>query len=164
MVSRGLFRALGASLAALLLALVGVSAVSAAPECIVTVSPSTGAAGTAFTFHGKGFQPTHLSLHKGGTEAGDHDLSKGGDPWTLAVRSRPGDEGSWTAEFTSDQCSAETTFTVTLSNTDVAVAPGAGLGNELSIPLAVVLLAAVAGGGIFVGRRLRPFAVDNQSL
>src|SRR5690348_7601708 len=118
MVSRGTFRALGVSLAALLLVFVGVSSVSAAASCSVTVSPATGTAGTVFTFHGKGFKPTGLTLHKNDAQAGEHKLSSLDDPWTLAVRSRPGDEGKWSAEFSSSACTTATTFTVTLSNTD----------------------------------------------
>src|SRR3954447_9931162 len=102
MVSRGTFRALGVSLAALGLVFIGVSSVSATSSCSVTVSPKSGAAGTVFTFHGSGFKPTNLTLHKDDGEAGDHALSESNDPWTLAVHSRPGDEGSWSAEFSSN--------------------------------------------------------------
>src|SRR3954468_1114956 len=102
MVRRGAFRALGVSLAALLLVCLGASAVMAAPSCTVAVSPSSGTAGTVFTFKGKGFEPDHLTLHKDESEAGDHDLKDTGDPWSLSVRSRPGDEGVWSAEFYND--------------------------------------------------------------
>src|SRR3954454_5077860 len=76
MVSSGAFRALGVSLAALLLVLVGAASVSAASSCSVTVTPKSGAAGTTFTFHGQGFKPTNLMLHKNDKDAGQHSLNE----------------------------------------------------------------------------------------
>jgi hypothetical protein len=165
MVSRGSIRALGVSLAALLLVFVGVSTVSAAASCSVTVSPATGTAGTVFTFNGKGFKPTELTLHKDDAQASDHKLGSMSDPWTLAVRSRPGDEGKWSAEFSSAQCTSAASFTVTLSNTDVApatVASVASHGGAVPLSLAGLVLAAGATGGLFLGRRLRAGSADNR--
>jgi hypothetical protein len=164
MVSRGTVRALGVSLAALLLIFVGASAVTAAPSCTVTVSPASGAAGTVFKFNGKGFEPNHMSLHHDDSEAGSHDLKDPGDPWTLSVHSRPGDEGKWSAEFYNDDCSAAALFTVTLSNTDVAdvTSPTSGPGNPLSLPLAALVLVLGSASGVLLGRKLQG-TVDNRA-
>jgi hypothetical protein len=164
MVSRGTVRALGVSLVALLLVFVGASAATAAPSCTVTVSPASGAAGTVFKFQGKGFEPTHMSLHKDEAEAGSHDLKDTGDPWNLSVHSRPGDEGKWSAEFYNDDCSAAALFTVTLSNTDVTDVASAtsGSGSPLSIGLAALVLALGSAGGVVLGRKLQG-AVDNRT-
>src|SRR3954447_528549 len=164
MVSRGKVRALGVSLAALALVLLEVASVSAAPTCSVTVSPKSGTAGTLFTFHGSGFKPTSLLLRKDDAEAGDHTLSETKDPWTVAVRSRPGDEGTWSAEFSSDQCTGEASFKVTLSNTDVAGSPAGDGRGTVPLGLAVVVLSVGAGSGLVLGRRLRSFSADNSAL
>src|SRR3954453_7444073 len=107
MVGRGSIRTAGILLSVLLLVFVGVSSVAAAPTCVVNVTPRSGAAGSLFTFHGSGFEPIELSLSKDDEEATVHDLTESNDPWTLAVRSRPGDEGKWRAQFTSDECTAD---------------------------------------------------------
>jgi hypothetical protein len=165
MVGRGSIRAVGISLSVLLLVLVGVSSVSASPSCVVNVSPKTGAAGSLFTFSGSGFKPTELSLSKDKEEATVHDLTQNSDPWTLAVRSRPGDEGKWTASFSSDQCTADVAFTVTLSNTD-AVVPTSGTDGpgSLSPALLALVVAAGAAGGVMLGRRLSALPSDNSTL
>jgi hypothetical protein len=160
--SRGKFRVVGVSLAALLFVLVGASAVSAASACSVTVSPKSGAAGTVFSFHGKGFEPTELTLHKDAADAGNHALSNTGDPWTLAVHSRPGDEGQWSAQFASTECTAVATFSVTLSNTDVADLHADVTHGSVPLPLGLMVLGAGAGSGIWLGRRLRLLSAHNR--
>jgi hypothetical protein len=164
MVSRGSVRALGVSLAALLFVLLGASAVTATPSCSVSVSPKTGTAGSVFTFHGNGFKPTDLTLHKNDAEAGNHSLTEASTTWSVAVRSRPGDEGDWSAEFSSNQCSAVATFTVTLSNTDVAMPGTTPTGGSIALSLAAHVLAAGAAGGVFLGRKLNASSADNQAL
>ncbi|HEY5474360.1 MAG TPA: hypothetical protein VIK32_14370 [Candidatus Limnocylindrales bacterium] len=166
MVGRRAFRALGVSLAALPFMLLETSAVMAAPsQCSASVSPPAGAAGIAFTFSGTGFKPTEITLHKNDTEAGVHELSVTSDPWQVSVRSRPGDEGSWSAELSSDQCSAVVEFKVTLANTDVVsdAQPTSGSGST-PIGLALFVLAGGIGGGLALGRRVNDRATDNRLL
>jgi hypothetical protein len=165
MVNSGSFRAMGVSLAALLLVLVSAASVSAASSCSVTVSPKSGAAGTVFTFNGQGFKPTNLMLHKDNKDAGQHSLSEAKDPWSVTVRSRPGDEGTWSAQFSSSACTAAAAFEVTLSNTDVlpvSAAP-AGSGN-VPIGLAALVLLSGLGGGVALSKRLRTVPIDNRTL
>lgn len=163
MESRAKLRAVGVSLSALLFVLVGASAVNGAAACSVTVSPRSGAAGTLFSFHGKGFEPNQLMLHKGDADAGSHQLGNTGDPWSLTVRSRPGDEGQWSAEFTSKECSAVASFSVTLSNTDAAAdARLAPAHNSMPLPAILIVLGVGAGSGLFLGRRLLGLSVDNR--
>ena len=162
MVSGGTFRALGVSLATLLLLLVGSSTVSAASSCSVAVSPKSGAAGTVFTFKGQGFKPTNVTLHKNDLDAGAHTLSEPKDPWTVSVRSKPGDEGTWSAEFSSDSCSAAAGFEVTLSNTDVVATSAPGGSGPIPLALAALVLVGGAGGGVILGKRLRAVPADNR--
>jgi hypothetical protein len=164
MVSRGKVRALGVWLAALALVLFGVVSVSAASSCSVTVSPRSGTAGTVFTFHGEGFKPTGLTLHKDNAEAGDHSLSESKDPWTVTVRSRPGDEGDWSAEFVSAECSDVARFKITLPNTDVAGSGTKESRGTMPLGLAALVLVSGAGSGLILGRRLRASSADNAAL
>ena len=166
MVSRGALRALGVSLAALLFMCLEASSVMAAPsQCSASVSPRSGTAGTVFTFSGSGFKPTELTLHKNDAEAGVHELSGSSDPWQVSVRSRPGDEGAWSAELSSDQCSAVVEFKVTLANTDVLSDAQPDSGSvPLPLGLAVIVLAAGVGGGLVLGRRVNVAATDNRAL
>ena len=155
-------RAVGISLAALLFVLVGTSAVNAASACSVTVSPKSGTAGTVFSFHGKGFEPTELTLRKDAADPSTHELSDTGDPWTLSVHSRPGDEGQWNAEFSSSSCTAIATFSVTLSSTDVADLHADQAPGSVPLPLGLLVLGAGAGSGIWLGRRLRALPAHNR--
>lgn len=166
MVSRGRVGVLGVSLAALLFLSVEASAVMAqSGACSVEVSPRAGAAGTVFVFSGSGFKPTELTLHKDDSDAGVHDVDVGTeDPWQVSVRSRPGDEGAWVAELSSDACSATAQFRVTLNNTDAvsdAVTPPASAPAPLA--LALFVIGAGLGGGLFFGRRLLLAAADNRA-
>jgi len=133
-------------------------------QCSVTVSPKSGTAGQSFTFSGSGFEPAQLTLHKNDAEAGVHDLTISKDTWQVSVISRPGDEGSWSAEFDSATCTAVATFKVTLTNTDVSpIASGAPTtGNGLPSSLVLAVVGVGLGGGIFMGRRVRGRAVDNR--
>ena len=165
MVRWGSVGALAASLGTLLLMCLGASPVTGTDKrCSVTVSPKSGAAGQTFIFQGNGFEPTQLTLHKNDAEAGMHDLTINTDPWQTSVLSRPGDEGSWSAEFDSDTCTAVATFKVTLTNTDVspttAGAPASGSGLPASLALAAVGLGL--GGGIFLGRKVRGLTIENR--
>jgi hypothetical protein len=117
-----------------------------------------------FTFHGSGFEPTELNLSKDDQEATVHDLTPSSDPWTLAVRSRPGDEGKWSAQFTSDQCTSEVSFTVTLSNTDAAASTDGGSTGSVSPAMLFLVVASGAAGGIVLGRRLSAFPSHNSTL
>ncbi len=154
---------MGVSLLATVALCVGAGGVSAA-DCVVEVDPAVGPAGSIFRFTGSGFAPTELNLSKNGSPAGTHDLDPPTyDPGEVPVRSRPGDEGVWEAEFVADECVALAQFRVTLTNTDAA----ADLRAESSTPpvVAVLLLGAVAlGGGLLLGRRLRPASGDNPPL
>lgn len=165
MVRWGKIGALSASIGTLLLICLGASTVTAADkQCSVTVSPKSGTAGQTFAFDGSGFEPTQLTLHKNDAEAGVHDLTITSDPWQTSVVSRPGDEGSWSAEFDSDTCTAVVTFKVTLTNTDVAPITSGTPGNSNQLPtsLALAVVGLGVGGGILMGRRFRGLTVDNQ--
>ena len=165
MVRWGSAAAVAASVGALLLFCLGASVVTATDkQCSVTVSPKTGTAGQSFTFSGSGFEPTQLTLHKNDAEAGVHELTITKNTWQVSVLSRPGDEGSWSAEFDSATCTAVATFKVTLTNTDVSpIASGAPTtGNGLSASLVWAVVGLGLGGGIFMGRRVRGLAVDNR--
>ena len=148
----------------LLLVLIAVSSVAASPTCVVNVTPKSGVAGSLFTFHGSGFKPSELSLSKNDEEATVHDLTQNSDPWTLAVRSRPGDEGKWSAQFTSDQCTADASFSVTLSNTDAAAPTSGNATGSVSPAMLALVVASGAAGGVALGRRLNARPSDNSTL
>ena len=165
MVGRGAVRAFGATSVAFVLLCVGFAGVSAAQaECTVEVSPRAGSAGTVFTFSGTGFTPTRLTLHKDDVAAGGHDLDVGDDdPWEVSIRSRPGDEGTWSAELSSDECSAVAQFRVTLANTDATSdSPGRSPARPTVVALFALLAAGLVGGKV-LGRRLEPRARDNRN-
>jgi hypothetical protein len=166
MVGRGALRTLGVLLGGLLFVCLEASSVMAAPsQCSASISPRTGTAGTVFTFRGSGFTPTELTLHKNDSEASVHQLNVNSDPWQVSVRSRPGDEGSWSAELSSAQCSAAVEFKVTLANTDVLSDAQPDSGSvPLPLGLAVIVLAAGVGGGLVLGRRVNVAATDNRAL
>ena len=165
MVSRGLVRALGALLVALLFVGTEASAVMAAsPGCSVEAAPRAASAGTTFVISGTGFKPTSMTLHKGATDAGTRTIDIGtADPWQISVRSRPGDEGSWTAELSSDECTAVAEFRVTLANTDVVSDALSGGSQPVPLAVAIMVLAAGLGGGVFLGRRFRAGPIDNRA-
>lgn len=169
MVVGGGARILGRLLLGLALAYaLGVPGVSAATGCSVEVSPRAGAAGTVFVFSGAGFEPTRLVLLKDGEPAGSHELDAGdqGEPWQVTVRSRPGDEGEWSAELSSDECTATAEFRVTLANTDAADTVAAAAQPGRGVPLVALLALATLAlcGGLTLGRRLRLASVDNRGL
>ncbi len=156
---------MGASLVALMAVAVAAAGVSAAEECAVDVSPAAGPAGTVFVFSGTGFVPAQLDLTKDDAPAGAHAIDVGEElPWEFSVRSRPTDEGTWRAEFSSDECTASAEFRVTLSNT--ATADGSAGTASPSVPFGQLVLLGIAGagGGLILGRRLQLSARDNQSL
>lgn len=136
------------------------SALGAQPgTCEVRVSPRAAAGGSAFVFSGSGFVPTEMTLHLEGAGPISHDLNLGdADPWEVTVRSRMGDEGTWTASFGDPalDCTATVEFRVTLSNTDLIDDVTAG---TTSSPAPVLLYVAVIvfgfSGGALIGRRVR---------
>ena len=161
MVGRGSFRAVAVTLGALVVLLLQTLPVLGADDCTVSVSPRAGAAGSVFTFKGSGFVPTVLLLQKGGADAGSHSIDvDGDDPWQVTVRSRPGDEGEWSAALSSDDCSAVARFTVTLANTDAATDAAASSSSQgmPSLGLVALVLGASAAAGVALGRHLRPQA------
>ena len=162
MVSSGTLRRLLASLGALLgmltLSAGAVLADSTPTTCSADVAPEVAPSGSVFVFSGTGFQPTRLTLRKVGGEPVVHELAVGdADPWEVTVRSRTGDEGSWTATFSDsdNDCTAIVGFRVTLASTDVVddvVAAVQAPGAPLLLYAAVIVFGF--GGGAFVGRRL----------
>lgn len=164
MVTRGTVRALAASSIAALLLSIGAAGVSAAEDCAVAVTPRVAPAGAVFTITGSGFTPTMLTLEKNGAAAGSHSLDLGSDdPWEFPLRSRPGDEGRWTAVMTSGTCRASAGFRVTLRNTDAASTASSDVDSR-GVPLAALLLVVAAGatGGMVLGRRLQPVSRNNS--
>jgi hypothetical protein len=158
MVSAGLVRFLGAPLVALVAALLlAPGAVMADTECSVTVDPQAGVGGGVFTFTGSGFHPTKLLLQKGDDDPITSDIDPGvNDPWTQAVQSRAGDEGSWTATFLEEGgCAVAVHFEVTLTSTDVI---SDLLSDQPETKLPAIFLLMVTGfgltGGAFLSRRL----------
>jgi hypothetical protein len=164
MVGRGTIRTAGISLSAFVLMLVAVWSVVASPTCVVNVTPKAGVAGSLFTFHGSGFTPSQLSLGRASEEATVHKVTTTSDPWTVAVRTRPGDEGKWTARFSSSDCAATASFTVTLTNTDAVDSESRAPAGSMSAALLFVVVSAGAAGGVFLGRRLSAATSDNSAL
>jgi hypothetical protein len=161
MVSSGSFRRVLASIGALLLMLtLSAGAVLAQDtECSASVNPRAAVGGSVFVFSGSGYSPTKLSLQKEDDEPINHDLNVGeADPWEVTVRSRVGDEGTWTASFEDPAvpCTATTEFRVTLSNTD-AISDAVTAARSGSTPIALYLGVIVVGfgGGLFIGRLMR---------
>ena len=166
MVSSGSFRrilatlgaGLGAVLAMLTLSAGAVLADSTPQTCSVDVDPAVAPSGSVFVFTGPGFEPGRLTLRKVGGEPVVHELSVGdAEPWEVSVRSRVGDEGSWTATFSDSDadCTAIVGFRVTLASTDVVddiVAATQTSAAPLVLYAAVVVLGF--GGGALMGRRL----------
>jgi hypothetical protein len=160
MVSSGSFRRLLAPLGALLWMLTlsaGVALADEAPACTVDVDPGAAVAGSVFVFSGTGFQPSQLTLRKVGGEPVIHELSVDSDPWEVTVRSRLGDEGSWTATFMDSEtdCSGTVGFRVTLTSTDaIDDVVAAARGTSAPILLYLVVIVAGFGGGALIGRRI----------
>ena len=167
MVSSGrLRRLLGPIGAALWMLTVSAGAVLAdeAPiTCSVEVSPAAAPAGSVFAFTGTGFQPNEVTLRKTGGEPVVHQLTVGDtDPWEVTVRSRIGDEGSWTATFSDPDadCTAIVRFRVTLTPTDVVddiVAATQSQAAPLLLYSVVIVLGF--GGGVAIGRRINARAL-----
>jgi hypothetical protein len=133
------------------------------PTCSVEVAPAAAPAGSVFVFSGTGFQPNELTLLKTGGDPVVHQLSVGDtDPWEVTVRSRTGDEGSWTATFSDPEteCTAITRFRVTLTPTDVVddiVAATQAQSAPLLLYSVVIVLGF--GGGVAIGRRMNARAL-----
>ena len=136
------------------------SAIAAQPgTCIVQVSPRAASSGSSFVFSGSGFVPTEMTLRRSGARPISHDLNLNhADPWEATVRSRVGDEGTWTATFRQPElaCTASVDFRVTLINTDLVDDITAW---TTSSPAPVLLYLAVIvfgfSGGVLIGRRVR---------
>jgi len=158
MVSSGLLRRVLAPIGALLM-LTTLSAGTVLAEdtdCTVWVNPRAAVGGTVFVFSGSGYSPSTLSLQKRGDAPIDHELSVSDtDPWEVSVRSRVGDEGTWTASFEDPTvpCTASVRFRVTLSNTD-AISDAVSAVRSGPDPIALLLgvTAVGLGGGLFIGR------------
>lgn len=162
MVSSGSNRRFIAALGAMLwlLCLAAASALAAEPGiCQVQVNPRAAASGSVFVFNGSGFAPTELTLEREGGEPITHDLNVGeADPWEFTVRSRTGDEGTWTASFSDPalNCTATVEFRVTLSDTDL-IGDTAADTTSSSAPAFLYLAVIVFGfsGGVVIGRRIQ---------
>ena len=161
MVSSGPFRRLFGTVGALLLLLaLSTGTVSGQDtECSVSVNPRAAVGGSVFAFSGSGYSPTKLTLQKEDDSPISHDLQVGdSDPWEVTVRSRVGDEGTWSATFedSATGCTASTHFRVTLSNTD-AISDAVTAASSGSMPIALYLSVIVVGlgGGLFIGRQMR---------
>ena len=159
MVRPGLVRFLGASLFALLAALVLApgSVMAADPGCTVTVDPASAVGGTVFTFTGSGFHPTKLVLQKVDGNPISNDIDPGtSDPWPQSVQSRVGDEGGWTATFIEQSgCTVAVHFAVTLASTDM-ISDLVSDQPQSALPALFYLLVVGFGlvGGAFLSRRL----------
>jgi hypothetical protein len=110
-------------------------------------------------FSGSGYEPDHVILQKRGADPIQHDVDVGAeDPWQVRVRSRAGDEGTWSATFTDPitNCIAMIDFRVTLSSTDASSEP-TGITSTAPAPVLLYLLVVVSGfsGGLFIGRRVQ---------
>jgi hypothetical protein len=160
---RRLLAPLGAALWMLTVSAGAVLADEAPTTCSVEVAPGVAPGGSVFVFSGTGFQPTQLTLRKVGGEPVVHELSVGDtDPWEVTVRSRIGDEGSWTATFSDPEvdCTAIVRFRVTLSSTDVVDDIVAATQSQ-SAPLLLYAVVIVLGfgGGVAIGRRINARAL-----
>lgn len=166
MVSRGSIRTLLAPIGALIW-LVAFAAASVRAEdtvnCAVHVDPLAATGGSIFVFSGTGYKPDRLTLQKRGDDPIQHDLNVGdADHWEVSVRSRSGDEGSWTATFNDPvtSCTATVDFRVTLSGTDASTELNGTAGTAATTAPAPVLLylaVVVVGfsGGLMIGRRVQ---------
>jgi hypothetical protein len=162
MVSRGYIRLILAPIGGLvcLLAFTAASVTAQEPvSCTVKVDPLAASGGSVFVFSGTGYEPDHVILQKRGAEPIQHDIDVGdADPWRLRVRSRVGDEGTWSATFTDPitNCIAMIDFRVTLSSTD-AVSEPTGTTGTAPAPVLLYLLVVVGGfsGGVLIGRRVQ---------
>ena len=163
MVVRGSIRTLGPILAALLFISIGASAVMAAePGCTIEVAPRAGAAGTVFVFSGTGFEPTQLTLHRNDADAGSHVVNVNSeDPWQVTVRSRPGDEGRWSAELELRRVQCQRGFPSYARQHGRRRDPSRS-GPQVPLALSILVLAAGLGGGVVLGRRIRTGPIDNR--
>ena len=161
MVSSGPFRRVLAPVGALLLMLTlsAGTAFAQDTECTVSVNPRAAVGGSVFVFSGSGYSPTKLTLKKDDDDPINHDLNVGeSDPWEVTVRSRVGDEGTWSATFEDAVmgCTAATEFRVTLSNTDaISDAVNAARSGSDSLALYLGVIVFGFGGGLFIGRLMR---------
>ncbi len=161
MVSSGRLRLLLVPVAALLCLLTLSASATLAQEvlsCSVQVAPRAAPAGSVFVFNGTGFKPTTLTLQKGSSEPIVHEVAVGDtDPWEVTVRSRTGDEGTWTATFSDPvtNCEANTSFRVTLSNTDALSDLSGNIGGGAPALLYVLVVVFGFTGGLVIGRIVR---------
>lgn len=160
MVSGGSIRRLLGGLGMVACVLLSAGSVLAAPQdCEVQVSPRAAPAGSVFVFSGSGYKPTELTLQKGDGAVASHELSLGDDDaWEFTLRSRIGDEGTWTANFIDPDhgCTATISIRVTLSNTDL-VDDIAAVTSAAPTPWLLYLAVVVLGftGGLLMGHLRR---------
>lgn len=162
MVSRGSARYIFAPVGAVVMTLALAAGIVLAEDtdCVVHVDPPAATGGSVFVFSGSGFKPDELRLRKAGDQPIRHELNIGDDdPWEVTVRSRVGDEGSWTARFsTPDGCTAVAEFEVTLKNTDMVadlLGQPADTGSAAALAaLYVLVVVGGFGGGVLIARRV----------
>ena len=155
------FRA--AAAAAVLLGLLLLpSAPALGASCPLSVSPSSGAPGTRFTFSGHGYTPTQLRLTRDNHPARVVPLQlNGADPFTFSIVASDSDVGTWRAVAVEGggTCRGMATLHVTLPST-------ATVGDATGVDATVVSMAISGLGVLFVAvtvvmlRRSRRFGVD----
>lgn len=151
-------RALGATIAGVIslsLYLAAVVPVAASSHCSLMADPASAVAGTEFTLSGSGFTPDTLVLQKEGGHPVTIELDMGDDdPFEIPIGSSTGDEGVWHATASNGECTAETSFTVTLQSTD-AIDDVLGSVGSAPLPTGIALVVIVFGfvAGIALGRR-----------
>ncbi len=131
----------------LLILLLLPAVVVGAEECELSVTPSTGRAGTEFTFSGSGYSPSKLTLIKEGGAESTVDVTPM-DPFTIKITAQAGDEGEWTARawIPETECVGEATFTVQLPPTDALTDASPGQPAAPAVVFVVLMGAAVALG------------------
>jgi hypothetical protein len=131
-------------------------------SCTLSVSPSSGAPGTRFTFTGNGFTPTQLRLTRDNHPAKVVPLQlNNADPFTFSIVAADSDVGTWhaVAVESGNSCKATATLHVTLPST-------ATVGNTTGVDTTVVTMAVSGLGVLFVAvtvvmlRRSRRFGLD----
>jgi hypothetical protein len=124
--------------------------IAAQQECLLTVEPRQGRAGTEFELRGRGYTPDLLTLQRDGGQPVDFPIDLGSaDPFVIPIASRDGDEGVWLATVSATEvgCASQATFVVTLPATDTlgassTVATG---GSSALAWLGVILVGLAAG-------------------
>jgi hypothetical protein len=144
--------------AALLLGLLLLPAAPAmAKSCPLTVSPSSGAPGTRFTFRGEGYTPTELRLTRNNhpTKVVRLQLNDA-DPWSFSIVASDSDVGKWKAIAVEagGNCRGTAVLRVTLPPTDAL----SDMADRGPVVMAISGLAALfVAVTLFMVRRSRRF-------